>query len=618
MPLDPTPHTFERAALPLAQLAPSPFNKRAINRADPALATLAASLATQQVQAITVRPLTESTTQRVGDYESGARYQIVAGHRRVAAAEIAGLATLDAVIRPMTDDEVRLAHLTENLQREGLAALEEAGAYAELRDRDGASCAQIAAAVGKSKSHVAIRLKLLEACPEVRAALEAGEIGAEVAGYIARLPLAKFQIQALARARDRGVADGGRISTRRVHEDLIEHFSTKLADAIFDTQDAALLPDAGACTTCVKRSGGDPDLFADIVTPTGERWYGPKGEDICTDTGCFAEKKKAHLAAAAAKLAAQGKAVVAGNAARSALSATGEVKGGYVALKDVKDALAKAKAKDKVTVVEIQDQRTGKLIKAVKREDAKAAGVKLESTERAGPQRSWEETHRKQQEEDARKQAAAHQESLFRRHLLTTLRAQYAPAERSATDLQLVVESAIDSMEHAARSGLLWLYGWKDIPAARKLIPSLTRDQLALLLLDIALVPDVVVNPWRPDPATRLATAANAYGVDVKALRAQWQAEQAPKVTEIHSGDRVKLKDGSTHEVLRKQVDDSGGGAVVIWAGKAERTVPLAEVAEILPKASKPTKKAAPPAKSAKGKAAKKGKKVAPAAQGDE
>ena len=603
MPLDPTLHTFERAALPLAQLAPSPFNKRAINRADPALATLAASLATQQVQAITVRPLTESTTQRPGDYESGARYQIVAGHRRVAAAQLAGLATLDAVIRPMTDDEVRLAHLTENLQREGLAALEEAAAYAELRDRDGASCAQIAAAVGKSKSHVAIRLKLLDACPEVRAALEAGEIGAEVAGYIARLPLAKFQIQALGRARDRGVADGGRNSTRRVHEDLIEHFSTKLADAIFDTQDAALLPNAGACTACPKRSGGDPDLFADIVTPAGERWYGPKGEDICTDTGCFAEKKKAHLAAAAAALAAQGKAVVAGNAARSALSATGEVKGGYVALKDVKAELAKAKAKDKVTVVEIQDQRTGKLVKAVKREDAKAAGVKLESAERAGPQRSWEEQNRRREEADKRKRAEAELETEWRRHLLTTLRAQYAGAERSATDLQLVAEHALDNLGYRARAGLLWLYSWKDVPAARKLIATLTRDELALLLLDIALVDDVRVDMFQPRPAQRLAIAANAYGVDVKALRAQWQASQAPKVTEIHSGDQVKLKDGSTHEVLRKLVNAGGDLVVVVWAGKGEQQVKVTDVVAVLPKASTPKKKAAPPAKSAKGTA---------------
>lgn len=105
-------------------------------------------------------------------------YQIVAGERRWRASRMAGLQTVPAMIREMTDSEVMQLALIENLQREDLQALEEARGYQVLMEEFGLTQEEISRTVGKSRPTVTNALRLLNLPQEVTALLEAGQISA--------------------------------------------------------------------------------------------------------------------------------------------------------------------------------------------------------------------------------------------------------------------------------------------------------------------------------------------------------------------------------------------------------------------------------------------------------
>ena len=89
-------------------------------------------------------------------------FEIVAGERRWRAAQQAGLRAIPALIRVLDDDKAFEIAIVENVQREDLNAMEEAQAYASLMRRMAYTQDKAAAAVGKSRSHVANTLRLLQ------------------------------------------------------------------------------------------------------------------------------------------------------------------------------------------------------------------------------------------------------------------------------------------------------------------------------------------------------------------------------------------------------------------------------------------------------------------------
>lgn len=529
------PATEFARALPIAQLAPSPFNPRRHTDAE-SLNELAHSITEHGVlQPIVVRPITDGSTQRVADLENGARYQIIAGHRRVMAAQQAGLTTVPAIVRAMADSEVKAAHLVENLQRENLAALDEAEGYRRLRDDEGLTAVQIAERVGRKPGVVHNRLKLLELCPEARAALERGAIGAEVGQLIARIPVARLQVKALAKATEKGYR-GEPKSSREIRDLLVDEFTLRLSEAIFDRTDAALLPAAGACTTCVKRSGGDPHLFSDIL-PRDDRYGRKHGEQICTDPDCFAAKRAAHLAQQAARLAAQGKEVVTGAAARKALAVERgygtadklKLKGTeFVAYTDVKEALAKVKKGQPAAAVKpvlLQDQRTGKTLQAVRRKDLEAAGVKL--PEASAKQHQQDRQNERWERERAANEAAAKVESARRLRILDAVRAKIRATERSAFDLALVAGVAWAGVDWGDRATIARLWGLVHHEHMRARLGQLSVAELTLLILDCALVSQTTLSagcmtdkgqPDRRHENPPLFAAAKHYGVDIAAI----------------------------------------------------------------------------------------------------
>ncbi|WP_127106374.1 ParB/RepB/Spo0J family partition protein [Pararhodobacter zhoushanensis] len=105
-------------------------------------------------------------------------YEIVAGERRWRAAQLAQLADIPVLIREFNDQEVLEVAIIENIQREGLNAIEEAASYRQLIDRFGHTQERVAEALGKSRSHIANLLRLLNLPQDVQNMVVAGTISA--------------------------------------------------------------------------------------------------------------------------------------------------------------------------------------------------------------------------------------------------------------------------------------------------------------------------------------------------------------------------------------------------------------------------------------------------------
>jgi ParB family transcriptional regulator, chromosome partitioning protein len=116
------------------------------------------------------------------------RFQIVAGERRWRAAQKAGLRAVPAMVRELNDLQVLEIGVIENVQRADLSAIEEANAYKQLMERFGRTQEAVAEAVGKSRSHVANTLRLLQLPKGVQEHLLAGRLTPGHARAIATAP----------------------------------------------------------------------------------------------------------------------------------------------------------------------------------------------------------------------------------------------------------------------------------------------------------------------------------------------------------------------------------------------------------------------------------------------
>ena len=176
----------ELAHLPLSLLERGKYQPRVDMRQE-ALEELAISIRNQGViQPIVVRPLA-SNRRPDGSADPVQRYEIIAGERRWRAAQIAGLATIPAVVRRVPDEAAIAMALIENIQRENLNPLEEARALERLIAEFGVTHQQAADAVGRSRAAVSNLLRLLELAPEVAEMVEKRQL--EMGHARALLPL---------------------------------------------------------------------------------------------------------------------------------------------------------------------------------------------------------------------------------------------------------------------------------------------------------------------------------------------------------------------------------------------------------------------------------------------
>ena len=190
--------------IPLELIRPNRHQPRTVF--DPeGLSELAASISRHGV----LQPIVVST--------EGDGYELVAGHRRVLAARLAGRTTIPAVVRDEVGDRLELA-LTENLQRSDLNAIETARAYKLLMETYDLTQEQLAERLGKSRSSVANMLRTLTAPQALQDAVIEGKIGEGHLRALLALPLSDA-LQALAAVIAKGlsVREAEALARKMVH-----------------------------------------------------------------------------------------------------------------------------------------------------------------------------------------------------------------------------------------------------------------------------------------------------------------------------------------------------------------------------------------------------------------
>jgi ParB/RepB/Spo0J family partition protein len=337
-----TPSPTGALTVPIARTIPSPTNPRKhFDQGE--LAELAESIRTYGVlQAILVRPAKGWTVEPgkasgkacffvsnvaralmddgwKTEAEATANlplYELVAGERRFRACRIVGLKEIPASVRELSDLQVLEIQLVENLQRRDVHPIEEAAGYALLMKEHGYSAKKIAVKVAKSEAYIYGTLKLGNLPAAARDAFRAGKLSKNHCILIGRIPSDKLREKAAEKilapkewAYTQRPELKGEPLTYRDAKGLIENeFMCELKGSGFDRTSLTLLPEAGSCDACPKRTGNAREEFPDARA------------DVCTDPECFRAKEAAHRKAAADKVANKGVRVLTGKEAKSALN----------------------------------------------------------------------------------------------------------------------------------------------------------------------------------------------------------------------------------------------------------------------------------------------------------
>lgn len=127
---------------------------------------------------------------------AGKGYELVAGERRFRASRLAGLETVPALVRPLSDAASTEIALIENLQREDLNAIEEANAYRNLLQNFGLTQEALAERVGRSRSHITNMMRLLKLDVHVQEYLANGSLSMGQARPLVVLTNAALQREA--------------------------------------------------------------------------------------------------------------------------------------------------------------------------------------------------------------------------------------------------------------------------------------------------------------------------------------------------------------------------------------------------------------------------------------
>ena len=171
--------------LPHRAIHPNPSQPRKVFRQE-ALEELADSIRQHGI----LQPL---SVRRVGT-----SYELIAGERRLRAAQLAGLTEIPCIIMTMDDKESGMAAMIENLQRQDLDFIEEAAGIARLMESYRMSQEQAARLLGKSQSAVANKLRLLRHSEPVLRALRENELTERHARALLKLPTEPEKMAAIA------------------------------------------------------------------------------------------------------------------------------------------------------------------------------------------------------------------------------------------------------------------------------------------------------------------------------------------------------------------------------------------------------------------------------------
>lgn len=511
------PRIEDALMLPVHQLRPNKWN-REVDAAS--AAEMAATLKPHGVlQPIIVRPAPPDA--------AGTVYEIVAGERRWRGSQYAGIDMVPALVRELDDQQVQQIMLVENLARRGLHELDEAEGYDRLLRKDSgpqalrgfASVVELAESIGRSESYVTQRLRLLKLLPAGKEAFRDGKLTFSLALRVARLSSEKDQAAAM-----KGILDGWGgepLSAREADEFIRRQFMLDLSRAVFSRGDATLVPDAGTCTDCPKRTGTSPDLFGDI-----------KQGDTCTDSGCFERKVSAHQARVKAQAEERGLKVITGAAAKKIIPSAHADPKGYLELDethhklDGSKPLRKLLGKADVKPVLVENPHTRQLVEMVPEAEAvaalKASGV-LKQARMPSTSASERDTQERNKRETAWRMALAED-------CLAAARGEAGEDGRYRAGLvQRVALLLWHEMHHDARVRLVKLLGWPPLkgryedgpgPTADKHISALDGPELCRYLTACTFVHDTYIASYQVvTKPERLLAAAELLGVDVQAAK---------------------------------------------------------------------------------------------------
>ncbi len=460
-------------------------------------------------------------------------FEIVAGERRFLAAQIAELTEIECKISDLNDEQVLEVQLVENLQREGLHELEEAEGYEALMKLKHITADEVALKVGKSRSYVFGRLKLLALCPEARKVFYGGKINASVALLIARIGHHNTQREALKEVMrgDSFSDDDSPMSFRAARNYIERHFMLELKDAPFDVKAVyfhpaprAAMPVGTPCAECPKLTGNQVDLFSDITN-----------KQTCTDPVCWSDKVKAAntLRIAAAEQA--GQVVIQGKAARALLpSEYSEQPEGYVQADQTSHLTnwkvpAKLLGKDLPAPVLILHPHTDRLIEAYPEADIKAAmkrrGIRIES---GGSSGGFTEAERAAQQQ-------AKIEVATRLRILAAVREVNITREYTVDDTRLIAVTLFELLGFDrsklyvdfinAAAGIPKPKGIEYVRDHINAINNQDAAQLKLTLLDLCYIGDCHSHA----DGGQLEATAQRLAIDTTAIRKAVKAEFAER-----------------------------------------------------------------------------------------
>ncbi len=502
-----TKGTQEYRSLPIVQLKESSTNPRKTFD-EGRLAELAESIRSKGV-------LSPLLVRRVNGH-----YEIVAGAQRFRAAQRAGLREVPVRVSTFTDAEAQEAQLIENLLRADLHPFEEAQGFRALLDQDATkhTIERIAAKTGKPASFVAKRLKLLDLVKPAADAFIAGHMGVEHAQLIAKLA-PEMQEEALRRCFDGyyGADDKERslVPVSRLQAWIEHNVYLSLKSVPFSKDDEALLPDAGSCAKCPKRTGFNTLLFAEVR------------EDSCADAGCFKRKLDAHIAQRIAKIP---------NLVQISHDYQRAEKSPVLPRRDYVEVVARKNPKAKNTLPEnkLCDHLTpaihtdgidkGRLVKVCANPECK---VHFGNRQKEEEQRLAWKTQRAAENRKAKQTASF-------RHLLLSETLKRVKPQFNNDQMRLVVRFILATLPHeqivrlAKRHGLeaaKTQHDWQAVEKARGLYKATATVELARLIFEAVLIGSMA-NIHTDKENDLLADAAELYDVDIKAVRAAVEKEE--------------------------------------------------------------------------------------------
>jgi len=453
-------------------------------------------------------------------------FEIVTGARRYRAAQRAGLQEVPVRVATLTDEEALETQIVENLLRSDIHPFEEAKGFRALLEREGATYTieKLAAKTGKNASYISKRLRLLDLIPPAADAFTAAQIGIEHALLIAKLA-PDVQEEALRHCFDGYYADDDKerslVPVSRLQAWLEHNVYLSLKSVPFSKDDETLVPEAGSCANCPKRTGFNTLLFSEVR------------EDSCADAACFNRKLDAHIAQRVTKI--PNLVQISEN-----LNVTGETpvlpRRNYVEVVTHKSKKGKeVRPEEKLCAhltpaIHADGMNKGRLVKVCADPNCKIHFGNRQQEEKQRLQWKAEKTAANQK---------AKQTLAFRHRLLADVLKRVKP-EFGSEELRMVAQFVLRSLSHELACRLAKRHGlqnpkdahdWQMAEKARTLYKKADTAALAVLIFEAMLIgPAGSASANKDDDS--LADAARLYKIDVKALRttvAKTEKEKAQK-----------------------------------------------------------------------------------------